>query len=262
MDRRHIPSNVPGDGAPVVDAACSMLPRMPPSAQATSSAAPSSTTSGPSFAVLLFARVDAAGRRVAADRRGGGVFAVWRRPWRRSGSARRASLLAWGLVLAAMNCCFYLAIDRLPLGTVAAIEFLPVIVARGAGRAHARATPPRSRSRSPRRVPAHRRAARGRAARASPSRSPTRCCSRSTSCSPTASRQAPRTRRHRRPRRRPMLVAAVVVTPLGGAGAALPAFDDPVALAAGHRRRHHLVGDPVRLRPARDGAARARRPTR
>jgi inner membrane transporter RhtA len=31
-------------------------------------------------------------------------------------------------VLAAMNCCFYLAIDRLPLGTVAAIEFLPVVV--------------------------------------------------------------------------------------------------------------------------------------
>src|SRR3712207_6667049 len=26
-----------------------------------------------------------------------------------------------------MNSCFYLAIDRLPLGTVAAIEFLPVI---------------------------------------------------------------------------------------------------------------------------------------
>jgi inner membrane transporter RhtA len=30
-------------------------------------------------------------------------------------------------VLAVMNSCFYLAIDRLPLGTVAAIEFLPVI---------------------------------------------------------------------------------------------------------------------------------------
>jgi inner membrane transporter RhtA len=30
-------------------------------------------------------------------------------------------------VLAVMNACFYLAIDRLPLGTVAAIEFLPVI---------------------------------------------------------------------------------------------------------------------------------------
>ena len=26
-----------------------------------------------------------------------------------------------------MNCCFYVSIDRLPLGTVAAIEFLPVI---------------------------------------------------------------------------------------------------------------------------------------
>jgi inner membrane transporter RhtA len=30
-------------------------------------------------------------------------------------------------VLALMNCSFYLAISRLPLGTVAAIEFLPVI---------------------------------------------------------------------------------------------------------------------------------------
>ena len=27
-----------------------------------------------------------------------------------------------------MNCCFYIAIDRLPLGTVAAIEFLPVVL--------------------------------------------------------------------------------------------------------------------------------------
>jgi len=34
---------------------------------------------------------------------------------------------AWAVVLAVMNSLFYLAIDRLPLGTVAAIEFLPVI---------------------------------------------------------------------------------------------------------------------------------------
>ena len=58
------------------------------------------------------------------------VFALWRRPWRAfgrlDGEARRL-LLAWGAVLAVMNACFYLAIDRLPLGTVAAIEFLPVI---------------------------------------------------------------------------------------------------------------------------------------
>jgi inner membrane transporter RhtA len=86
---------------------------------------------GPAFAVLLFARVGPLGvawlRIVAA----GVVFAAWRRPWRSvralDGSGRKL-LLAWGLVLALMNCCFYEAIDRLPLGTVAAIEFLPVIV--------------------------------------------------------------------------------------------------------------------------------------
>jgi inner membrane transporter RhtA len=42
-------------------------------------------------------------------------------------TAGRRLILAWGAVLAVMNCCFYVAIDRLPLGTVAAIEFLPVI---------------------------------------------------------------------------------------------------------------------------------------
>ncbi len=82
---------------------------------------------GPAFAVLLFARVDVLGvawlRIVSAAL----VFAVWRRPWRVWGEGKRL-LLQWGAVLAVMNCCFYLAIDRLPLGTVAAIEFLPVIV--------------------------------------------------------------------------------------------------------------------------------------
>ena len=37
-----------------------------------------------------------------------------------------------------MNACFYLAIDRLPLGTVAAIEFLPVIVLAALGARTAR----------------------------------------------------------------------------------------------------------------------------
>ena len=85
---------------------------------------------GPAFAVLLFSRVAVLG--VAWLRIAGAalVFSLWRRPWRalkaedRSG---RSLLVAWGAVLAVMNCCFYLAIDRLPLGTVAAIEFLPVI---------------------------------------------------------------------------------------------------------------------------------------
>jgi inner membrane transporter RhtA len=85
---------------------------------------------GPAFAVLLFARVDVLGvawLRIAAA---AAVFALWRRPWRawaaQDGGGRRL-LAAWGAVLAVMNACFYLAIDRLPLGTVAAIEFLPVI---------------------------------------------------------------------------------------------------------------------------------------
>jgi inner membrane transporter RhtA len=55
------------------------------------------------------------------------VFAVWRRPWRafRSWSpAQRRTVLMLGLVLGLMNASFYLAIERLPLGTVGAIEFL------------------------------------------------------------------------------------------------------------------------------------------
>jgi inner membrane transporter RhtA len=79
---------------------------------------------GPAFAVLLFARVGPLGTawlRIAAAAL---VLCAWRRPWRLL-SGR--TLLALGAVLAVMNCCFYLAIDRLALGTVAAIEFLPVI---------------------------------------------------------------------------------------------------------------------------------------
>jgi inner membrane transporter RhtA len=52
------------------------------------------------------------------------IFALWRRPWH---ALKHPTVIAWGVVLALMNCCFYEAIDRLPLATVAAIEFLPVI---------------------------------------------------------------------------------------------------------------------------------------
>jgi inner membrane transporter RhtA len=85
---------------------------------------------GPAFAVLLFARVGPLGTgwlRIAAAAL---VLAAWRRPWRLLGDR---TLLALGAVLAVMNCCFYLSIDRLPLGTVAAIEFLPVIALAAAG---------------------------------------------------------------------------------------------------------------------------------
>lgn len=82
---------------------------------------------GPSFAVLLFGRVEVLGvvwLRIASA---AAVFAIWRRPWQifsRVQPHQRATLVALGVVLAAMNTCFYLAINRVPLGTVGAIEFL------------------------------------------------------------------------------------------------------------------------------------------
>jgi inner membrane transporter RhtA len=85
---------------------------------------------GPAFAVLLFARIDVLGVAWLRIASAAVVFALWRRPWRAFARLDRAGkrlLVAWGAVLAVMNACFYVAIDRLPLGTVAAIEFLPVI---------------------------------------------------------------------------------------------------------------------------------------
>ena len=86
---------------------------------------------GPAFAVLLFARVDPLGVAWLRIASAAAVFALWRRPWRRLvGIDRdgRRIVVALGGVFAVMNVCFYVAIDRLPLGTVAAIEFLPVIL--------------------------------------------------------------------------------------------------------------------------------------
>ena len=86
---------------------------------------------GPAFAVLLFARMDVLGVAWLRIASAAVVFALWRRPWRAFAKLDRPGrrlLVAWGAVLAVMNACFYVAIDRLPLGTVAAIEFLPVIV--------------------------------------------------------------------------------------------------------------------------------------
>jgi inner membrane transporter RhtA len=85
---------------------------------------------GPAFAVLLFARVEVLGVAWLRVASAAVIFAVWRKPWRTYAELDRDGrrlLWEWGVVLAVMNACFYLAIDRLPLGTVAAIEFLPVI---------------------------------------------------------------------------------------------------------------------------------------
>jgi inner membrane transporter RhtA len=85
---------------------------------------------GPSFAVLLFARVDVLGVAWLRIASAALIFALWRRPWRafaRIGRDGRRLVVAWGCVLALMNCCFYAAISRQPLATVAAIEFVPVV---------------------------------------------------------------------------------------------------------------------------------------
>lgn len=87
----------------------------------------------PAFAVLLFAHVTVLGVAWLRIASAAIVFAVWRRPWRmfvtQSWSQRRI-LLALGVVLGLMNTSFYLAIARIPLGTVGAIEFIgPITLA-------------------------------------------------------------------------------------------------------------------------------------
>jgi inner membrane transporter RhtA len=88
---------------------------------------------GPAFAVLLFVRVDVLGVAWLRIASAAAVFGLWRRPWRtwsRLGLGTRRLVIGWGVVLAVMNSCFYIAIDRLPLSTVAAIEFIgPVLLA-------------------------------------------------------------------------------------------------------------------------------------
>jgi len=86
---------------------------------------------GAALAVGLFAVLPAASVawwRIAVS---AAVLLAWRRPWRQAWT--RSDLVgaaAFGIVLATMNVCFYLAIEYLPRGTAVAIEFLgPVVVA-------------------------------------------------------------------------------------------------------------------------------------
>jgi inner membrane transporter RhtA len=94
---------------------------------------------GPSFAVLLFSRVSVLGVAWLRIVTAAVVFAAWRRPWRVLAALARvdrralAVLVALGAVLAVMNSMFYLAVDRLPLSTVGAIEFLGTVLLAAAG---------------------------------------------------------------------------------------------------------------------------------
>src|SRR5918999_1565096 len=88
---------------------------------------------GPAFAVLLFPHIGVLGVAWLRIASAAAIFALWRRPWRIVTGltpSGRWTLISLGVVLGAMNGCFYLAIDRLPLGTVGAIEFLgPIVLA-------------------------------------------------------------------------------------------------------------------------------------
>jgi inner membrane transporter RhtA len=91
---------------------------------------------GPALAVLLFARIAPLGVAWLRIASAAAVFAIWRRPtrlwrlWQAAAPQTRCLLVAFGIVLAAMNACFYLAIARIPLATVGAMEFLgPVALA-------------------------------------------------------------------------------------------------------------------------------------
>lgn len=118
-------------GHPIGGAARTAMGRLPPQAFFLISAV--FHYLGPSLAVLLFARIDVLGVTWLRIASAAAVFALWRRPWRlfpKLDRAARRTLLAFGVVLAAMNTLFYLAIDRLPLATVGAIEFLgPIALA-------------------------------------------------------------------------------------------------------------------------------------
>ncbi len=88
---------------------------------------------GPAFAVLLFAHITVLGVAWLRIASAAIIFALWRRPWRIIAAqtwAQRRNLFALGVVLGLMNACFYVAISRLPLSTVGAIEFIgPILLA-------------------------------------------------------------------------------------------------------------------------------------
>ena len=85
---------------------------------------------GPSFAVLLFPAVGVTGIAWMRIASAAAIFAPWTKPWRTirlADARRRALLIGLGACLAIMNTSFYLALDRLPMSLVAAMEFVGTI---------------------------------------------------------------------------------------------------------------------------------------
>lgn len=85
---------------------------------------------GPSFAVLLFPAVGVLGVAWFRIASAALIFAPFTKPWRtiREADAKtRWLLVGLGACLAVMNTAFYLALDRLPMSLVAAMEFVGTI---------------------------------------------------------------------------------------------------------------------------------------
>lgn len=85
---------------------------------------------GPSFAVLLFPAIGVLGVAWFRVTSAALIFAAFTKPWKtiaRADCNGRLLLLALGACLAVMNTCFYLALDRLPMSLVAAMEFVGTI---------------------------------------------------------------------------------------------------------------------------------------
>ena len=86
---------------------------------------------GAAVAATLFDELAPSGVAVLRVLGAGAMIVLLRRSWRRRWEpAVLGRAAAFGVSLAAMNLCFYLAMDKLPLGNAVAIEFTgPVVVA-------------------------------------------------------------------------------------------------------------------------------------
>src|SRR4051812_6321150 len=107
----------PMDTALITRQSSSMAGRVPPHLYFVTSAV--FHYLGPAFAVLLFARIEVLGVAWLRIASAAVVFAVWRRPWRGLagvGAAGGRALPARGAVLAVVDCCFFQAVARPPLG--------------------------------------------------------------------------------------------------------------------------------------------------
>ncbi len=85
---------------------------------------------GPSFAVLLFPAIGVLGVAWLRIASAAAVFAPWTKPWKTVAEADRQTrflLVGLGACLAVMNSAFYLALDKLPMSLVAAMEFIGTI---------------------------------------------------------------------------------------------------------------------------------------